>query len=165
MLTHSDYWSGNVVWRDGVLTGIVDWSGGARGPRGFDVGWCRLDLYLLFGDSVADVFVAAYGDAIGHPLSDIDLFARRDESSVRVFSVKGLSNSSHAFTIQVTGMKNPESQGNIVVVDAFDVPAPAVSHLQDTDPDISYSAGWTGGDISKPWSGGSATFSTTPGAL
>jgi aminoglycoside phosphotransferase (APT) family kinase protein len=74
VLTHCDYWSGNVVWRDGVLTGIVDWSGGARGPRGFDVGWCRLDLYLLFGERVADVFLAAYQDAIGHPLVDIALW-------------------------------------------------------------------------------------------
>jgi aminoglycoside phosphotransferase (APT) family kinase protein len=74
VLTHSDYWSGNVVWSDGVLTGIVDWSGGARGPRGFDVGWCRLDLVLLFGDSVADVFLAAYEDAIGHPLADVALW-------------------------------------------------------------------------------------------
>ena len=74
VLTHSDYWSGNVVWRDGVLTGIVDWSGGARGPRGFDVGWCRLDLFLLFGERVADVFLAAYEDANGHPLADIALW-------------------------------------------------------------------------------------------
>jgi aminoglycoside phosphotransferase (APT) family kinase protein len=74
VLTHSDYWSGNVVWRDAALTGIVDWSGGARGPRGFDVGWCRLDLYLLFGDPVADVFLAAYEGAIGHRLTDIDLW-------------------------------------------------------------------------------------------
>jgi aminoglycoside phosphotransferase (APT) family kinase protein len=74
VLTHSDYWSGNVVWRDGALTGIVDWSGGARGPRGFDVGWCRLDLYLLFGDSVADVFLGAYEDAICQALSDIALW-------------------------------------------------------------------------------------------
>jgi aminoglycoside phosphotransferase (APT) family kinase protein len=74
VLTHSDYWSGNVVWRDGVLTGIVDWSGGARGPSGFDVGWCRLDLYLLFGERVADVFLAAYEDANGHPLADIALW-------------------------------------------------------------------------------------------
>jgi aminoglycoside phosphotransferase (APT) family kinase protein len=74
VLTHSDYWSGNVVWRDGALTGIVDWSGGVRGPRGFDVSWCRLDLYLLFGESVADVFLSAYEDAIGHPVSDIVLW-------------------------------------------------------------------------------------------
>jgi aminoglycoside phosphotransferase (APT) family kinase protein len=74
VLTHSDYWSGNVVWRDGALAGIVDWSGGVRGPRGYDVGWCRLDLYLLFGASIADVFLAAYEDAIGHPLSDVALW-------------------------------------------------------------------------------------------
>jgi aminoglycoside phosphotransferase (APT) family kinase protein len=74
VLTHSDYWSGNVVWRDGVLTGIVDWSGAARGPRGFDVGWCRLDLYLLFSERIADVFLAAYDNAIGHPLADVPLW-------------------------------------------------------------------------------------------
>jgi aminoglycoside phosphotransferase (APT) family kinase protein len=74
VLTHSDYWSGNVVWREGMLTGIVDWSGAARGPRGFDVGWCRLDLYLLFDERVADVFLAAYEDATGHPVADIWLW-------------------------------------------------------------------------------------------
>ena len=74
VLTHCDYWSGNVVWRDGLLAGIVDWSGGARGPRGFDVGWCRLDLYLLFDERVADVFLAAYEDATGHPVADMGLW-------------------------------------------------------------------------------------------
>jgi aminoglycoside phosphotransferase (APT) family kinase protein len=74
VLTHSDYWSGNVVWRNGVLTGIVDWSSPARGPRGFDVGWCRLDLYLLFSEPIADVFLASYQDAIGHPLADVPLW-------------------------------------------------------------------------------------------
>jgi aminoglycoside phosphotransferase (APT) family kinase protein len=74
VLAHSDYWSGNVVWRDGALAGIVDWSGAARGPRGFDVGWCRLDLYLLFDERVADVFLAAYEDATGHPVDDIGLW-------------------------------------------------------------------------------------------
>lgn len=69
VLTHRDYWSGNVVWRDGRLTGIVDWSGGGRGPRGFDLGWCRLDLVLLFDEQIADEFLAAYeaeaGQAVG----------------------------------------------------------------------------------------------------
>ena len=97
-------------------------------------------------------------------VSEVDLFARRDESSARIFTVKGLSNASHRLTIEVSGLKNAESQSNIVIVDAFDVPAPVVSHLQDTDPDISYTAGWTGGDVSKPWSGGTATLSTAPGA-
>jgi aminoglycoside phosphotransferase (APT) family kinase protein len=74
VLTHRDYWSGNVVWRDGRLTGIVDWSGGASGPRGFDVGWCRLDLVLLFDERIADVFLAAYEAATGQTLGDVVLW-------------------------------------------------------------------------------------------
>jgi aminoglycoside phosphotransferase (APT) family kinase protein len=74
VLTHCDYWSGNVVWRDGELTGIVDWSSAARGPRGFDVGWCRLDLVLLVDEPTADVFLAAYEDATGCTIDDIALW-------------------------------------------------------------------------------------------
>jgi Ser/Thr protein kinase RdoA (MazF antagonist) len=74
VLTHSDYWSGNVVWREATLTGIVDWSGGARGPRGFDVGWCRLDLVLLLEERVADFFLVAYEAAIGHTIDDMVLW-------------------------------------------------------------------------------------------
>jgi len=74
VLTHSDYWSGNVVWRHGKLTGIVDWAGGARGPRGFDLGWCRLDLVLLFDERIADVFLAAYEASIGQALGDATLW-------------------------------------------------------------------------------------------
>ncbi len=74
VLTHADYWSGNVLWRDGRLTGIVDWSGGARGPRGYDLGWCRLDLVLLFDARIADVFLQAYEEAISEPVSDIILW-------------------------------------------------------------------------------------------
>jgi aminoglycoside phosphotransferase (APT) family kinase protein len=74
VLAHCDYWSGNVVWRDGMLAGIADWSGAARGPRGFDVAWCRLDLYLLFDERVADVFLAAYEDATGRPVADMGLW-------------------------------------------------------------------------------------------
>jgi Big-like domain-containing protein/carbohydrate esterase-like protein len=100
----------------------------------------------------------------GALVEQIDLFARRNESQSRVYSVRGLSAGNHTLRIEVTGQKNADSQGFLVVVDAFEVPARVVSHLQDTDPDLSYTAGWTGGDISKPWSGGSATFSSTSGA-
>ncbi|TDC98786.1 aminoglycoside phosphotransferase family protein [Nonomuraea deserti] len=65
VLTHFDYWSGNVLWEDGELTGVVDWSGASLAPRGFDVGWCRLDLVLLHGTHVADAFLLAYEDAAG----------------------------------------------------------------------------------------------------
>ena len=74
VLTHCDYWSGNVVWRDGSLTGIVDWSGAARGPRGYDLGWCRLDLVLLFDERIADVFLGAYEAAVGQAVGDVVLW-------------------------------------------------------------------------------------------
>jgi aminoglycoside phosphotransferase (APT) family kinase protein len=74
VLTHGDYWSGNVVWRDGRLTGIVDWSSGSRGPRGFDLGWCRLDLVLLFDERVADDFLAAYEAEAGQAVGDMPLW-------------------------------------------------------------------------------------------
>lgn len=78
VLTHYDYWSGNTLWRDGVLTGVVDWSGGALGPRGFDVGWCRLDLYLLYDEHVAARFLDSYQSASQSALPDLlvwDLWA------------------------------------------------------------------------------------------
>jgi aminoglycoside phosphotransferase (APT) family kinase protein len=76
VLAHGDYWSGNVVWRDRRLAGIVDWSSAARGPRGYDVGWCRLDLVLLFDERIADVFLAAYEAAAGQTLGDVTLWDR-----------------------------------------------------------------------------------------
>src|SRR5215469_18188087 len=68
VLTHYDFWLGNTVWQDGTLTGVVDWTGGARGPRACDLGWCRLDLYLLYGESIADAFLRSY-QAVSRPAS------------------------------------------------------------------------------------------------
>jgi aminoglycoside phosphotransferase (APT) family kinase protein len=85
VLSHCDYWSGNVVWRQGRLAGIVDWSAGARGPRGFDLGWCRLDLVLLFDEQIADDFLAAYEAGTGRAVGEMRLWdcwaaARSDEA-------------------------------------------------------------------------------------
>ena len=65
VLCHGDYYSGNTVWDGGTLTGVVDWPCAAAGPPGFDVGWCRLDLYLLYGEQVAGAFLASYEAACG----------------------------------------------------------------------------------------------------
>ena len=70
VLSHTDFWSGNVTWDGGVLSGVVDWSGAAVGPAGFDIGWCRLDLYLLFDEHVADEFLRSYTATAGVALSE-----------------------------------------------------------------------------------------------
>jgi len=100
----------------------------------------------------------------GVVVPDIDLFAKTDEVRSRVFTQTGLTNSAHTLTISVTGQKNNQAVLNDVQIDAFEVPAPVISHLQETDPSIAYTAGWTQGDASKSWSGGAAAFSSTPGA-
>jgi aminoglycoside phosphotransferase (APT) family kinase protein len=70
VLVHYDFWSGNVVWTGETLSGVVDWTGGCLGPPGFDTGWCRLDLYLLHGQAVADRFLSAYRAASGSAWPD-----------------------------------------------------------------------------------------------
>lgn len=72
-LTHYDFWSGNTVWRGGILTGVVDWPGAAVGPPGFDAGWCRLDLYLLYGERAANQFLDAYQAASRRALPETRL--------------------------------------------------------------------------------------------
>ncbi|MFI0374405.1 phosphotransferase family protein [Actinomadura sp. 1N219] len=85
VLTHYDFWSGNVLWDDGALTGVIDWSGASRAPRGFDVSWCRLDLVLLHGPHTAETFTNAYQEAAGKPIPDLPLW-----------DVFALTNSHHA---------------------------------------------------------------------
>ena len=74
VLTHNDFWSGNTVWLHERLTGIVDWSGAGRAPRGYDLAWCRQDLVFLYDVSVADVFTRAYDEAFGSPTPDLALW-------------------------------------------------------------------------------------------
>ncbi len=111
----------------------------------------------------------------GVPVSEVDLFARTEEIHTPAFTVNGLSAGSHTVTIEVTGRRNKESTGNAVVVDAFDVPAPVVSHLQETDPDVVFTGVWAQADSKIAWSGGGvatipdppvggARVSGTPGA-
>jgi hypothetical protein len=85
----------------------------------------------------------------------VDLFARpTDEAHSDIIVINDLSAGPHTLTITVTGQANTEAQGNMVVVDAFDIqPSTTISHLQDTDPNAAFSAGWTKSAEGFPWSG------------
>lgn len=91
----------------------------------------------------------------GGPTREVDLFARpTDEIHTQVVTISDLSDGKHTLTIQVTGRQNSQAQGNVVVVDAFDVqPGTTVSHWQDTNPEVKYSAGWTKSTNGFNWSG------------
>ena len=128
----------------------------------------------------------------GGPARRVDLFIRPQEMRTPVVTLHDLSPGQHTLTIRVTGERNeaaPATSDAVVVVDAFDVQAPIVSHLQDRDPGAKYSGTWALSpqdpyppadpttdpiDHSASWSGGGvesapetphggASFTTTPG--
>lgn len=48
VVVHRDFHPGNVLWRRGRVTGLVDWQAASIGPGSVDVGHCRVNL-LRFG--------------------------------------------------------------------------------------------------------------------
>lgn len=44
VFVHRDFHPGNVLWRYGQITGIVDWQAACRGPASIDIAHCRLNL-------------------------------------------------------------------------------------------------------------------------
>ena len=148
-------WSGGTAMHSSVP--------GARATFSFSGDSVTWIGYRSFDSGIARLFVD------GQFLTEEDLFSRSDESATRVFSVRRLGPGNHVLSIEVTGLRNPESLGNAVVVDAFDVPAPVVSHLQDSDPDVAHAGNWThedgwAGQTSKPWSGRSVSHARSAGA-
>ena len=57
---HGDYWPGNTLWRDGELTGIVDWEDAMTGDPLADVAVARLELAWFFGPGAMNQFTARY---------------------------------------------------------------------------------------------------------
>ncbi len=49
VLLHGDYWRGNVLWRDGQVTAVIDWEDDALGDPLADLANARLELRWSFG--------------------------------------------------------------------------------------------------------------------
>ncbi len=73
-LIHGDFHVGNVLFEQGTLCGIVDWSLAECGPWQFDVGYCRVDLSILFGLQAADDFLDAYQAERGFAVAQMPLW-------------------------------------------------------------------------------------------
>jgi aminoglycoside phosphotransferase (APT) family kinase protein len=73
VLLHRDFHPGNVLWRRGTVSGVVDWQVACTGPAVADVGHCRVNL-LDFGTDTAERFTASWQRAAGatyHPWADV----------------------------------------------------------------------------------------------
>lgn len=71
VFSHTDYWPGNTLWREGRLTAVVDWETPSMGDREMDVAYCSLDIRYLGMDRVADHFVKTYTEASGSTLPNL----------------------------------------------------------------------------------------------
>ena len=102
-------------------------------------------------------------------VTELDLYAPTEETQTPVFSATGLASGAHTLVVESTGRKNVSSIDYAVVVDAFDVappsPPPATgTRVDQTSPSVSYTTGWTQGDTSEAWNGGTAATATTAGS-
>jgi aminoglycoside phosphotransferase (APT) family kinase protein len=61
---HRDFHPGNVLWRRGRVSGLVDWQAASIGPASVDVGHCRSNL-LSYGTEVVDRFTTLWEQASG----------------------------------------------------------------------------------------------------
>jgi aminoglycoside phosphotransferase (APT) family kinase protein len=70
---HRDFHPGNVLWRRGRVSGVVDWASASIGPACVDVGHCRGNLFG-YGIQVAERFTAMWEGLSGtrfHPWADV----------------------------------------------------------------------------------------------
>jgi aminoglycoside phosphotransferase (APT) family kinase protein len=70
---HRDFHPGNVLWRRGAVSGVIDWPDACTGPAVADVAHCRVNL-LDFGAEAAQRFTVLWQRAAGatyHPWADV----------------------------------------------------------------------------------------------
>jgi aminoglycoside phosphotransferase (APT) family kinase protein len=71
VFSHTDFWPGNTLWRNGELAAVIDWESPATGDREMDVAYCSLDMRYLGMDKVADRFIGTYKEVTGQPLANL----------------------------------------------------------------------------------------------
>lgn len=74
VFVHRDFHPGNVLWRRGRVTGVVDWQAGCIGPPSVDAFWCRVNIMGSFGLEFADRFVDVWQELSGrtyHPWAEV----------------------------------------------------------------------------------------------
>jgi aminoglycoside phosphotransferase (APT) family kinase protein len=73
VLVHRDFHPGNVLWRRGAVSGVVDWQAACTGPAAADVAHCRVNL-LTIGTDAAERFTVSWQHAAGvayNPWADV----------------------------------------------------------------------------------------------
>jgi aminoglycoside phosphotransferase (APT) family kinase protein len=73
-LVHGDYWSGNILWDSGQISGLLDWENAAFGEPGFDVANCRMEMIIDGMDAAAETFLRTYETLTGKEVVNLGLY-------------------------------------------------------------------------------------------
>ena len=100
-------------------------------------------------------------------ITELDLYSTTELVQTPVFTATNLTAGPHTVTVESTGRSNPSASDYAVVVDAFDVtpgspPTITGTRVEETAAATTFTSGWTQGDATKAWSGGTAAVSATP---
>ncbi len=101
-LVHGDFHLGNLLWADGSISGVLDWSDAAAGAEETDLVKLRWEFTLREGPEAADRALAAYESERGYlnpeipiwDLSEIWRFGHLLRAWVWFFEMEGRRNSS-----------------------------------------------------------------------
>ena len=74
VLTHGDFHPGNVLWKRGRVSGVVDWSGARLDSRWSELAYCRTEVCLLLGPDSADRLADAYSTIVGDASDDLAVY-------------------------------------------------------------------------------------------
>lgn len=75
VVLHGDFWSGNILWRDGRIAAVLDWEDAAIGDPLADVAGCRNELAWAHGPEAGDAFTRHYVAASGRAVDPVALAA------------------------------------------------------------------------------------------
>jgi aminoglycoside phosphotransferase (APT) family kinase protein len=71
VLLHDDLWPGNILWQDGAVCGILDWSEAALGDPIADLANSRLELLWAYGEAAMEAFTATYLSVTGYDVASL----------------------------------------------------------------------------------------------
>lgn len=71
VLLHGDFWPGNLILRDGHITGVIDWEDAATGNPLCDIANTRLEMLWAFGRSAMERFTRHYVETTGTDMADL----------------------------------------------------------------------------------------------
>ena len=71
VLVHLDYWHGNVLWRHGRISAVLDWDFAGYGDPGIDVAYFRMNMHLRGIKEAADCFLKAYERQSGEAVKNL----------------------------------------------------------------------------------------------